>query len=87
MTEFVSPGSSGNQLEFLHPLFELWADPAVQKMMMKLMMKMTMRMTSLFSVDAGFDCFDILIFEYWDLRCVRKLRRRADFGTATAISR
>jgi len=31
MTEFVSPGSSGNQLEFLHPLFELWADPAVRE--------------------------------------------------------
>ena len=30
MTEFVSPGSSGNQLQFLHPLFELWADPVVK---------------------------------------------------------
>ena len=29
MTEFVSPGSSGNQLQFLQPLFELWADPVV----------------------------------------------------------
>lgn len=31
MTEFVSPGFSGNQLQFLHPLSELWADPVVRE--------------------------------------------------------
>ena len=29
MTEFVSPGAPGNQLQFLDPLFELWANPVV----------------------------------------------------------
>ena len=27
--DFVSPGSSGSQLQFLQPLSELWADPVV----------------------------------------------------------
>jgi hypothetical protein len=31
MTEFVSPGSSTNQLQFLQPLSELWADPVVRE--------------------------------------------------------
>ena len=29
MTEFVSPGAPANQLQFLDPLFELWANPVV----------------------------------------------------------
>ena len=29
MAEFVSPGAPGNQLQFLDPLFELWANPVV----------------------------------------------------------
>ena len=32
MTEFVSPGAPGNQLQFLDPLFELWANPVVGKL-------------------------------------------------------
>merc|ERR1712217_653542 len=31
MTEFVSPGAPGNQLQFLDPLFELWANPVVRE--------------------------------------------------------
>jgi len=31
MTEFVSPGAPGNELQFLDPLFELWANPVVRE--------------------------------------------------------
>merc|ERR1711990_76060 len=31
MTEFVSPGAPANQLQFLDPLFELWANPVVRE--------------------------------------------------------